>query len=177
MGSIVVHLRPNGSEDGRFGFDGKAAEDEEEDEDGEGGNNIRVEILPSLFDTSDNNNSRQATDGVLYSLGIVFYEIFSRGERPAELEQQQVGEKPSHSGTEELLSGDLDPLPFDQGGTIDLARELNISPFNRFDDIGEFTAFDDLQDEYNDIWGLNNDSYEVLQGQHPKKRNINNHRI
>jgi len=202
MDSIAVHSQSNNSEDGRFY--GKAAEDEDEDsfdlenvfnailtdeeqtasssderaeEDGEGGNNIRAEILPSLFNTTDHDNSRQATDGVLYSLGIVFYEIFSRGERPAELEQQHVGEKPSHSGTEELLSEDLDPLPFDQGGTIYLARELNISPFNRFDDIGELTAFDDLQDEYNDIWGLNNDSYEVLQGQHPKKRNINNHRI
>jgi hypothetical protein len=181
MESIVVHSQPNNSEDGHF--DGKAAEDD--DEDGEGGNNnsIRVEILPSMFfNTTDNNNSRQATDAILFSLGIVFYELFSRGERPAELiEQQNVGGESSNvsqsrTGTEEL-SEDLDPLPLDQGGTIDLARELNISPFNRFDDNGDFTAFDDLQDEYNDIWGINNDSDEVLQGQHPKRRNINNNSI
>jgi len=176
MDSIVVHSQPNNSEDGRF--DGKAAEDEDEGGEGGNNNNIRVEILPSLFNTTDHDNSRQATDGILYSLGIVFYEIFSRGERPAELEQKHVGERPSHSGTEEFLSEDLDPLPFDQGGNIDLARELNISPFNRFHDIGELTAFDDLQDEYNDIWGLNNDSDEsFLPGQHPKRRNINNNSI
>jgi len=88
-----------------------------------------------LFNTTDHDNSRQATDGVLYSLGIVFYEIFSRGEWPAELEQQQqqVGEGLSGSscqnGTEELS------LNFDQGGAIDLEGELSI--------------FDDLLSDYN----------------------------
>jgi hypothetical protein len=65
---------------------------EEDDADGEGGNNIRVEILPSLLrDTADNNNdSSRHVDKTLYSLGLVFYEIFSRGERPAELDQHRV---------------------------------------------------------------------------------------
>jgi hypothetical protein len=116
MDSIVVHLQSNNSDDGRF--DLKTAEEDEDSidveklfnsilssddgaattcssaeragEDGEVGSNIRVEILPSLlFNATDGNHSRQATDEVLHSLGIVFYGIFSRGERPAELEHQQ----------------------------------------------------------------------------------------
>eukprot|EP00984_Skeletonema_dohrnii_P001403 scaffold447_cov112-Skeletonema_dohrnii-CCMP3373.AAC.4 len=160
--SIVVHLQSTNSEHDHF--DSKAAEDDEDsfdvekvfhsiltegepssssderaEEGGEGGNNIRVEILPSLlFNTSDdNNNSRQSTGGTLYSLGIVFYEIFSRGERPAELEleqQQHVGQKPSQNGTGELCE-DLNSLPFDQGGIVDLEGEVSI--------------FDNLLSEYN----------------------------
>jgi hypothetical protein len=166
MDSIVVHLQSTqNSEDDLL--------------DGEGGNNIQVEILPSSsFSTTENNNQRQAPYGILYPIGLVFYEIFSRGERPAELELKQVGEEASNlsqcqHGTE-ALSGDLDTLPFDQGGTsIDLAEEFSVSPFNRFDDHDELFAFDDLQDEYNDIWG---NSYDI-QEQRPKKkvsRNNNN---
>jgi hypothetical protein len=77
MDSIVVHLQSNDySEDDRF--DGKAAE--EDDADGEGENNIRVEILPSLLRDTNNDSSRHAAaGGALYSLGIVFFELFSRG--------------------------------------------------------------------------------------------------
>ena len=60
MDSIVVHLQSNDySEDGRF--DGKAAE--EDDADGEGENNIRVEILPSLLTDNDNDSPRHAAAG------------------------------------------------------------------------------------------------------------------
>jgi hypothetical protein len=72
--SIVVHLQSNNSQDGRV--DGKVAE--QDDADGEGGNNIRVEILPSLLTVNKNHSSRHAAGGALYSLGIVFFEIFSR---------------------------------------------------------------------------------------------------
>jgi hypothetical protein len=44
-----------------------------------------------------------------------------------------------------------DPLPFDQV------------------DIGELNILDDLQDQYNDLWGTN-DIDEFLQGQQPKKK-------
>jgi len=168
MDSIVVHSQPNNSEDGRFV--GKAAEDEDEDGEGGNNNNIRVEILPSLFNTTDHNNSRQATDGILYSLGIVFYEILSRGERPAELEQKQKEERSngslSHSGTEELCE-DLDPLPFDQGGTIDQGGELSTS--------------DNLLGACNLSENENNLLYDDIasQGQGPRKKRtqIGNHNI
>jgi len=189
---IVVHLQSTNSEDDHF--DRKAAEDDEDSfdvekmfhsiltegepssssderagEGGEGGNNIRVEILPSLlFNTSDdNNNSRQATGGTLYSLGIVFYEIFSRGERPAELEQQQhVGQKPNgppcqnQNGIGELYE-DLNSLPFDQGGIIDLEGEVSV-----FDNLlSEFNLSDDDSIAYDDV---------AFQGQGPRKKRTQN---
>jgi hypothetical protein len=164
MDSIVLHLQSNGSADGRF--KGEAAE--EDDKDDKGGNNIRVEILPSLLfniNTTDNNNSRQesATDGIIYSLGMVFYEIFTRGERPAELEQQHVGERPngslSHIGTEELSEG-FNPIYL--GGELSTSDNL----------LGACNLSDNENDLlYNDI---------ALQGHGPrgKKRTQNdNHNI
>ena len=44
----------------------------------------------------------------LYSLGLVFYEIFSRGERPAELDQQRVEARPNEAEESSI----------DQGGKI-----------------------------------------------------------
>eukprot|EP00986_Skeletonema_menzelii_P001089 scaffold293_cov148-Skeletonema_menzelii.AAC.1 len=94
---------------------------------------IRVEILPSLLynTTNDNNSGRARNCEILYSLGIVFYEIFSRGERPAELERKQTevdgpdGSQGQASNETERLLERLDALPFDQdqgGGMIDLDR-------------------------------------------------------
>ncbi len=85
---------------------------------------IRVEILPSLFGNTDN-DSRQV-DGMLYSLGIVFYEIFSRGERPSELEVKQEAERPDgfEVGNEELHVG-FDPF-HNKGESANLADELNL---------------------------------------------------
>ncbi|KAK1744417.1 putative AAA ATPase [Skeletonema marinoi] len=70
----------------------------------------------------------------IYSLGVVFYVLFSGGERPAahfstatEVVEQKLSGK-SDTETEELsqeLSEDLDPLPFDQA-PIDLAVELSL---------------------------------------------------
>jgi predicted ATPase len=83
----------------------------------------------------------------MYSLGVVFYQIFSGGEHPRNLEHPKgVGEEnreSSHRSSEELsqeLSENLEPLPFDQGGTVDLAGELSIldgvqeEEFNVLDD-------------------------------------------
>eukprot|EP00984_Skeletonema_dohrnii_P030530 scaffold22078_cov84-Skeletonema_dohrnii-CCMP3373.AAC.5 len=112
----------------------------------------RVEILPSLFDKTDNDDARQM-DGILYSLGIVFYEIFSGGERPVELEQQQhVGQKPNgppcqnQNGIGDLCE-DLNSLPFDQGGIIDLEGEVSI-----FDNLlSEYNLSDDDSIAYDDV--------------------------
>ncbi|KAL7491985.1 hypothetical protein ACHAWT_001239, partial [Skeletonema menzelii] len=122
------------------------------DGDGDARNNIRVEILPSLLSnntTLDTNNSeRKRNSGAIYSLGIVFYEIFSRGERPPGLERKQIESDGSDGSqcqtrTEELLEN-LDALPFGQGdGKIDLER-VDIDDFELF-------KLDDLQDEYNDF--------------------------
>ena len=121
-------------------------------------NNIRVEISPSLFSNtmSDDDNSGRA----IYSLGIVLYELFSRGERPAELERKQADV--GGAGTVELLDS-LDALPLNQGDEkIDLEGV----------DIDDFELFrqHDLQDEYNDIWGLNDDTNGSLHDQNPKKK-------
>eukprot|EP00984_Skeletonema_dohrnii_P009764 scaffold3759_cov124-Skeletonema_dohrnii-CCMP3373.AAC.1 len=108
---------------------------------------IRVELLPSLFYNTENDARRM--NGILYSLGIVFYEIFSGGERPAELEQKQIGETTNNgfetAGTEELSEGFN---PFHQGGTIGCdSAELSIyqtllSDYNLSDDDSNSTSYD-----------------------------------
>ncbi|KAK1741315.1 putative AAA ATPase, partial [Skeletonema marinoi] len=88
--SIVVYSQSNRSNQIDFdididienAFDNILTDDDDDD--------IRVEILPILFDNTE--NDERPMDGILYSLVIVFYEIFSGGERPAELEQKQIGE-------------------------------------------------------------------------------------
>jgi hypothetical protein len=128
--------------------------DETSDADGDTtvSNNIRVEILPTLLSntTTDDNSPGRAGNCGIYSLGIVFYELFSRGERPAGLEPKQAeGDGPDglqgQAETEELMES-VDALPFDQGdGKIDL-EAVDIDDFELF-------KFEDLQDDYNDIWG------------------------
>ena len=81
--------------------------DERSEENGEGDNSIRVEILPQLFHNTDD-NSKLATAGILDSLGVVFYEIFSGGQRPAELERQQVEEITNGSQETEELSEEVE---------------------------------------------------------------------
>eukprot|EP00984_Skeletonema_dohrnii_P018591 scaffold8712_cov135-Skeletonema_dohrnii-CCMP3373.AAC.8 len=134
MDRIVVRLKSNSSKED--GTENNVVNTILTDDD----DGIRVEILPSLFDKTDNDASQM--DGILYSLGIVFFEIFSRGERPAELEQTQIGETtPNGFGTEELSEGFN---PFQQGGTID-ADELSmyqnlLSDYNLSDD--DSTSYD-----------------------------------
>ncbi len=139
---------------------------------GDASSNIRAEILPSLLSTTaGNNDSKQArNNGILYSLGLVFYELFSRGKRP-DGPQIQTG------ATNELnLLEGLDPLPFDQGeGISDIEAfsgvDLNGDDLLAIDDLNnaDHHAIDDLQDNYNDIWG-NNDVEESLNGQNPRKK-------
>ena len=67
--SIVVQLQSNNNQDGRV--DGKGAE--EDDTDGEGGNNIRVEILPSLLLNATDNNCSRHTLGKNFILSWVSF--------------------------------------------------------------------------------------------------------
>ncbi len=102
----------------------------------------------------------------MYSLGVVFYQIFSGGEHPPDLEYPKGGgeedaePESSHRTSEELsqeLLKNLEPLPFDQdqGGTIDLAGALSI--------------LDDVEEEFNlrddDVRGDN-----LFNHPNPKKR-------
>ena len=125
-------------------------------------NDIRVELLPSLFEKTDNNDARQM-NGILYSLGIVFYEIFSGGERPAELEQKQNGETTDNgfetAVTEELSEGFN---PFHQGGTIDR------------DSAEELSIYQNLLSDYN-LSDDDSTSYDMaFQGDGPRKKRTQN---
>jgi len=150
MDSIVVHLKSNSSKgDGTENVVNTILTD---DHDG-----IRVEVLPSLFDKTENCASQM--DGILYSLGIVFFEIFSRGERPAELEQTQIGETTSNGfeiGTEELYEGFN---PFQQGGTIDA---------------GELSMYQHLLCDYNLSDDDSTSSEKAFQGDGPRKKRTQN---
>ena len=96
----------------------------------------------------------------MYSLGIVFYELFSRGERPAGLERIQAeGDGPEHDGqNEEELSETVDPLPCSQGD-----RTIDLDAFSGVDvDDREFSTFDNLlRDKYTDV---------PLHDQNPRKK-------
>ena len=89
-------------------------------------NLIQAGFLPSLFNT---NNGEGINDinpmQYIYSLGIVFYEIFSGGERPVEI----LKEEHTAVGSDEVLEENInfDPLPFDQVVTpIDFGNNLGI---------------------------------------------------
>ena len=120
---------------------------------------IRVEILPSLLNTTTA-DTRHMDRGMqrIHSLGVVFYEIFSRGGRPAALEpQKQAGEKPKGSQTETEEQedlGNLDSLFFDEVvAPIDLD---GVCGMNMYDDVS-------IPDE--------NNVHEVISfGQNPAKK-------
>jgi hypothetical protein len=104
----------------------------------------------------------------IYSLGVVFYQIFSGGEHPPNLEhpkgeEEDAEPESSHRSSEDLSEDEerlenLEPLPFnqDQGGTIDLAGALSI-----LDDVEE-EEFNLLND---DVRGDN-----LLNQPNPKKK-------
>ena len=118
--------------------DGKSSSD------GDGMPFVDAELLPSLL-KSKNGGGSPNPDRIkmerIYSLGLVFYEIFSGGGRPPEIEQQEIavavksGDAETEGELNEELLEDLDYLLFDQGGPIDLEGQLSI--------------FDDIEDDYN----------------------------
>eukprot|EP00985_Skeletonema_marinoi_P034141 scaffold43234_cov256-Skeletonema_marinoi.AAC.1 len=103
-------------------------------------------------------------DGIIYSLGIVFYEIFSGGERPVELEQKQIGETTNYgfetAGTEELSEGFN---PFHQGGTGTIDS-----------DGAELSIYRNLLSDYN-LSDDDSTSYDMaFQGDGPRKKRAQN---
>eukprot|EP00985_Skeletonema_marinoi_P008493 scaffold3856_cov73-Skeletonema_marinoi.AAC.1 len=93
---------------------------------------------------------------------IVFYEIFSGGERPAELEQKQIGETTDNgfetAVTEELSEGFN---PFHQGGTIGR-------------DSAELSIYQHLLSDYN-LSDDDSTSYDMaFQGDGPRKKRAQN---
>ena len=90
----------------------------------------------------------------IYSLGVVFYHMFSGGEHPPKLEHptgegEEIPESSHHSCSSEEVcqepSENLEPLPldFDVGGAIDLAGALSI--------------LDDVQEEGNLLFAVSED--------------------
>eukprot|EP00985_Skeletonema_marinoi_P012743 scaffold6221_cov216-Skeletonema_marinoi.AAC.1 len=132
--SIVVHLHPDGSRGRRSNFIGKTTEEQTQNASEDDLDNIRAELLPSLFKSDNGDGVGVAKhDGSrtqhIYSLGLVLYEIFSGGERPPEIEQQQNvatrsgdAETDDFSIQEEL--GDLDSLLVDHAAPFDVESQL-----------------------------------------------------
>eukprot|EP00985_Skeletonema_marinoi_P014100 scaffold7078_cov148-Skeletonema_marinoi.AAC.7 len=157
--------------------DGTALSGEERDRILEGCDCIRAEFAPSTFNAIDDNDDA----------GLVFYVLFSGGERPqaahfptaTEVVEQKLSGK-SDTETEELsqdLSEDLELLPFHQAAPIDLAGELNILDSIGNDEYvqdscgdkaGELSVLDSVgDDEYvQDPWG---DTFDDAP-QHPKPK-------
>eukprot|EP00984_Skeletonema_dohrnii_P033108 scaffold28586_cov107-Skeletonema_dohrnii-CCMP3373.AAC.16 len=157
--SIAVYSQSNRSEQ-EIGIDIENAFDNiltDDDDD-----NIRVEILPILFDNTENDEWQM--DGVLYSLGIVFYEIFSGGERPAELEQNQIVQT-THGG---------------ETGAKDLSDEEDFNPFLQGKTIhhdGELSMYQNMLSDYNLSDDDSRSSYDMafqVQGDGPRKKRTQN---
>eukprot|EP00984_Skeletonema_dohrnii_P011063 scaffold4391_cov106-Skeletonema_dohrnii-CCMP3373.AAC.3 len=158
---IVVHLHPSdGSRGRRSNFIGKTTtEDQAQNAHEEDLDTIRAELLPSLFESdNDDRDGDGDGDGVakhdngsgttqhIYSLGLVFYEIFSGGERPPEIiEQQQnnVANKESRDAEAKDVSvqkelGDLDSsllvdhaaAPIDVEGKLSIFDTIKDEEFN-----------------------------------------------
>ena len=143
----------------------------------DGGCDIRAEFAPSLFlfnvmtnerDEEDDGLERNFIKQRIYSLGVVFYVLFSGGERPAhfptltELVEKKLTVK-SDTETKELsqeLSKDLDSLPFDQAAPVDL--EGGLSMFDRSGD--EY-----VRDRDRDLLD-NSNNFDAPQDQNPKKK-------
>ena len=115
---------------------------------------IRVEISPHLFDERD--EDARVVDGILYSLGVVFYQIFSGGDRPVELESKQtIGDTLNdiETWTEELSEGFN---PFNEDRIID------------FDE--ESCMYENLLSGYNFSDDYSTPYYVSFQGRCPRKK-------
>ncbi len=136
-----------------------SGEKRERDVQEEGCDDIRAELSPSLF----NLNMNVADDGGLakdfstqriHSLGIVFYVLFSGGERPA---HNRSGTETEEFSQDQELSEDLKPLPFHQAAPpIDLVVGLSM--------------FDRIVDEYVNVAQGNRTFDDAPQNLNPKKK-------
>eukprot|EP00985_Skeletonema_marinoi_P003659 scaffold1598_cov139-Skeletonema_marinoi.AAC.3 len=154
---IVVHLHPDGSRGGRrSNFIGNTTTEdqarnayEEEDLD-----TIRAELLPSMF-KSDNNDddgdddakhdNGSSTTPHIYSLGLVFYEIFSGGERPPEIIEQQQNNVANESCDAEAEDFSVQ----EELGDLDSSLLVNHAAAPIIDVEGQLSIFDTIEDDFN----------------------------
>ena len=89
-------------------------------------NCIRVEMLPSLFRANNEEQDvikKSMVQRIIHSLAIVFYELFSGGERPAAAQSSQTNNETT-ADQSQVCFENLDPLPFDKSVSIDVGEEL-----------------------------------------------------
>eukprot|EP00984_Skeletonema_dohrnii_P013115 scaffold5404_cov92-Skeletonema_dohrnii-CCMP3373.AAC.4 len=162
---IVVHLHPS---DGSNFIGKTTTEDQVQNAHEEDLDNIRAELLPSLFKSdNDDGDGVAKQDGSttqhIYSLGLVFYEIFSGGERPPEIiEQQQnnVANKESCDAEAKDVSvqkelGDLDSSllvnhaapPIDVEGQLSIFDTIEDDEFNTLPKKRHTTENSDFQNK------------------------------
>eukprot|EP00984_Skeletonema_dohrnii_P005559 scaffold1963_cov89-Skeletonema_dohrnii-CCMP3373.AAC.1 len=149
--SIVVHLHPDpdGSER-RSNFIGNTTEDHVQNAATEEDrlDNIGAELLPSLFKSESDNgdgvakHDRSRTQHI-YSLGLVFYEIFSGGRRPPEIEQQQKVATRSGDAEAEEFSIQEELGDLDSSLLVDRAVPIDVE--------GKLSIFDNIEDEFNTL--------------------------
>jgi predicted ATPase len=135
---------------------------------------FNIDLLVTDYSNADNSSADKARlehrMQRIHSLGIVFYEIFSGGERPvAEQlleqrlqsaretahshanEEEQVGETSSFGSSRQnnsnQIEGDLQLSS--QSLLADLDPLLNLDNYGPIDLAGELSIFDDIEDEYN----------------------------
>ncbi|KAK1734958.1 putative ATPase [Skeletonema marinoi] len=133
-------------------------------------NNLLFSIEKADFSPDDMSYKGQSEseDGMrrIYSLGLVFYEIFSGGERPEEIEQPKGGGEESHAYKTEVIFQELsqetsehnvDPLP-----PIDDVDGDSFDVANIFDDVIED------EDEYNLCNDILGDDF--FNAENPRKR-------
>ena len=77
----------------------------------------------------------------IYNLGLVFYELFSGGERPPEFNALNLTAESMDKGGVENGEADIGPLPYDLIGALDLSRSLNI--FDDINDVGNLFQHSD----------------------------------
>lgn len=100
-------------------------------------NLIQAGFLPSLFNVNNGEgvDDKRHVQDIIYSLGVVFYEIFSGGDRPSELLKERYDELSAENFN-------FEPLPFDQEvAPIDLGNNLGI--FDNLMKVGEDDDDDD----------------------------------
>jgi len=95
---------------------------------------IGAEVLP----TPKNGDCprEDQTHLIIYSLGIVLYELFSGGERIPEIKQQDGAKQPLSEGGADIQPEPLGSLPNDDPLKFDLACGLNIIDNLPDDDVG-----------------------------------------
>ena len=113
----------------------------------------RAEILPSPNDYNVSLNNK--TQHKIYSLGVVYYEIFSGGERYL---TPQINSKPQAMHESDGIKADgREPIPHDQAGTF-------------FDLAGELTILDGIEDAGGLLGNIDSQLLDNVEEQKPNKK-------